>query len=69
MNPAGRERYRQRREEAAHSDQAITASPKFAPHMGVAGFYPPDDDTPNDSIPCTLSESTWSLLHVSRNWQ
>jgi hypothetical protein len=29
---------------------------------GVAGFYPPDDDTPNDSIPCTLSESTLKPL-------
>jgi hypothetical protein len=23
---------------------------------GVAGFYPPNDDTPDDFIPCTLSE-------------
>jgi hypothetical protein len=38
MRPAGWERYCQRREEAAHRDQAITASPEFATHMGVAGY-------------------------------
>src|SRR6266446_9157520 len=44
MSPAGWEHCHQRREEADHSDQAITEP---APHIGgVAGFASPDNDAP-----------------------
>jgi hypothetical protein len=41
MSTAGWEWYCQRREEAAHSDQAIAISPEFAPHMGGSWFFFP----------------------------
>ena len=34
MSPAGWQHYRQLREEAGYSDQAITARPEQAPHTG-----------------------------------
>ena len=44
MSKAGWEHYHQLREEAGHSDQAITEP---VPHIGgVAGFSSPDNDTP-----------------------
>jgi hypothetical protein len=46
MSKAGWEHYHQRREEAGHSDQAITASLEPAlPTRGVDGYYSPNDDT------------------------
>jgi hypothetical protein len=44
MSPEGWEHYHQRREEAGHSEQAITASPEFAPHMGGSWFSSPNND-------------------------
>ena len=44
MRSAGWERYCQRREEVTHRDQALTASPEFAPHMGGSWFLSPDND-------------------------
>jgi len=48
MSKAGWEHYHQLREEAGHSDQAITEP---APHTGrVVGFASPDNDAPASSL-------------------